>query len=62
MFNTLNVSEMMKVDGGFYYVPRYVGTTFYDLVQVENTWGNGGYKCYIRKGGSWVKSKKYPWE
>ena len=63
MFNTLNVKEMMDVNGGFYYVPKYLQNgTFMGLEQVSNSWGNGGYKCYIRINGVYKKSKKYPWE
>ena len=62
MFNTLNVKEMMDVNGGFYYVPKYKNGQFVDLVQVANDWGVGGWKCFIYKNGRYVKSKKYPWE
>lgn len=65
MFNTLNVKEMMDVNGGFYYVPKYYKDgSFLGLEQVSNSWGNGGYKCLIKftPNGKFQKSKKYPWE
>jgi bacteriocin-like protein len=64
MFNTLNVKEMMNVNGGFYYVPKYRDGEYKGLVQVANNWGNTGYKCYIfsYSQGKYVASRKYPWE
>ena len=63
MFKSMDQNEMMTVNGGFYYVPKYKKNgTFMGLTQVANSWGNGGYKCYIDFGSGYVKSKKYPWE
>ena len=63
MFKSMDQNEMMTVNGGFYYVPKYtLSGTFMGLEQVANSWGNDGSKCFINFGHGYKKSRYYPWE
>lgn len=36
MFKTMNKNEMMIVNGGFYYVPKYENGVYKGLVQISS--------------------------
>jgi|GEM_PF-2411587 hypothetical protein len=59
MFKTMNLDEMMTVNGGFYYVAKYVGYTPVGTVQVAS---GSGIKCYVWNGNKFVARYKLPWE
>ncbi|MBR6019865.1 MAG: hypothetical protein IK055_06570 [Lachnospiraceae bacterium] len=62
MFKSMDQNEMMTVNGGFYYVPKYKNGKCTGTVQVSNSFGQQGYKCYIYISGAYRPSTTYPWE